>query len=104
MYQFVEKYEKNPRLTNLQILEIRKIVPKVTKCADSWRENTEKSELTKFENFFNLQDSLTIRQTCRFVEKHNRKTQAGDSRQIHNSQQNEKLYVPKVLNVHVNEI
>ena len=41
MYQFVERYEKNPRLTNLQTLEIRKIVPKVTKCADSWR-NTEK--------------------------------------------------------------
>ena len=37
MYQLVEKYETNPRLTNLQILEIRKIVPKVTKCADSWR-------------------------------------------------------------------
>ena len=43
MYQFVEKYEKYPRLTNLQILEIRKIVLKVTKCADSWR-NTKKSK------------------------------------------------------------
>ena len=50
MYQFVEKYEKNPRLTNFQILEIRKIVPKVTKCAYSWRK-TEKSEFAKFENF-----------------------------------------------------
>ena len=50
MYQFVEKYEKNPRLTNLQILEIRKTILKVTKCADSWR-NTEKSDFAKFENF-----------------------------------------------------
>ena len=60
MYQFVEKYEKNPRLTNLQILEIRKMVPKVTKCADSWR-NREKSEFAKFENSWNLQDNLKIR-------------------------------------------
>ena len=50
MYQFVEKYEKNPRLTNCQILGIRKIVPKVTKYTDS-RKNTEKSEFAKFENF-----------------------------------------------------
>ena len=50
MYQFVKKNEKNLRLTNLQILEIRKTVPKVTKCAVSWR-NTEKSEFAKFENF-----------------------------------------------------
>ena len=49
MYQFVEKYEKNPRVT-LQILEIRKIVPKVIRCADSWRD-TEKSEFAKFEIF-----------------------------------------------------
>ena len=33
--------KKKPRLKKLQILEIRKIVPKVTKCADAWR-NTEK--------------------------------------------------------------
>ena len=39
MYQFVEIYEKNPRLTNFQISEIRNIVPKDTKCADSWRNN-----------------------------------------------------------------
>ena len=50
MYQFIEKYKKKPRLTNFQILEIHKTVPKVTKCADSWR-NTEKSEFAKFENF-----------------------------------------------------
>ena len=71
MYHFVEKYEKNPRLKNLQILEIRKIVPKVTRCNDSWR-NTEKSEFAKFANFKNLQDNFTIRQMCRFVENHNR--------------------------------
>ena len=41
---------KKSALKNLQILEIRKIVLKVTKCADSWR-NTEKSEFAKFENF-----------------------------------------------------
>ena len=29
--------KKNPSLTNLHILEIRKIFPKVTKWADSWR-------------------------------------------------------------------
>ena len=50
MYQFVEKYEKNPRLTNLQILEIHKIFPKVTKCADSWR-NTEKSGFAEYAIF-----------------------------------------------------
>ena len=50
MYQFVEKYEKNPRLTNLRILKIRKIVRKVTKSADSWR-YTENFEFAKFENF-----------------------------------------------------
>ena len=50
MYQFIEKYEKNSRLTNFQILEILKKVPKVTKCADSLR-NTEESEFSKFEKF-----------------------------------------------------
>ena len=65
--KFFEKYEKNGRLTNFKILEICKILPKVTKCADSWR-NTEKSEFAKFDNFWNLQDNLTIRQMCRFVE------------------------------------
>ena len=65
-YQFVEKYEENPRFTNLQILEIRKIVPKVTKCADSWR-NTEKSEFAKFESFLNLQDNFAIRHMYRYV-------------------------------------
>ena len=90
MYQFVEEYLQNSRLTNWQIFEIRKIVRKVTKCADSWR-NTEKSEFAKFENFWNLQDNLTIRQMCRFVEKHNIKIQVGNSRHLCNSQQNEKL-------------
>ena len=59
-------------MKRFQILEIRKIVLKATKRADSWR-NTEKSEFAKLENVFNLQDNLTIRQMCRFVEKHNRK-------------------------------
>ena len=59
MHRLVEKYEKNPRLTNLQFLEIRKIVSKVTRCADSWR-NTEKSEFSKLRNFRNLQDNFTI--------------------------------------------
>ena len=48
MYRSVDKYKKNPSLLNLQIFEICKIVPKVVKCADSWR-NTEKSEFVKFE-------------------------------------------------------
>ena len=87
MYQCGEKQKK---FASLQILEIRKIVPKATKCADSWR-NTEKSEFAKLENVFNLQDNLTIRQMCRFVEKHNRKIQVGNSRHLCNSQQNEKL-------------
>ena len=73
-----------------QILEIRKIVPTVTKCVYSWR-YTEKPEFAKFENFWNLQNNHTIRQMCRFVEKHNRKIQVGDSRHLRNSQQNEKL-------------
>ena len=90
MYQFVEKYEKNSRLTNVQISEIRKIVPKVTKSAESWR-NTEKSEFAKFENFWTLQQNLTIRQMCRFVEKRNKKIEVGDFRHLRNSQQNEKL-------------
>ena len=89
MYQYFDRYEKNPRLTNLQILEIRKIVPKVIKRADSWRK-TEKSEFAKFENFWNLQDNFTIRQICRFVQKYNRKIQVGDSRHLRNSQLNEK--------------
>ena len=69
MCQFVEKYKKNSSLPNFQdlqnssknclILEIRKIVPRVTKCADSQR-NTEKSEFAKFENFWNLQHNLTM--------------------------------------------
>ena len=50
MHQFFDKYGKNSPLTNFQILEIRKIVPKITKYADSWR-NTEKPEFSKFENF-----------------------------------------------------
>ena len=84
MYQFVEKYKKNPGLTNLQILKIRKILSRVSKCADSWR-NTQKSEFGKSENFWNLQDNLTIRQMSQFVEKHNRKIQVLDSRTAQHS-------------------
>ena len=85
MYQFVKKDEKNRGLKNWQILDIRKIVPEVTKCADLWR-YTEKSDFAKIENVSNLQDNLTFRQMCRFVEKHSRKIEVGDSRHLWNSQ------------------
>ena len=69
MYQFVEKYEKNPRLPNFQIFEICKIFPKIAKCINLSR-NMKKSALDKFANSRNSQNSPKSYQMRRSVKKY----------------------------------
>ena len=62
MRRFVEKYRKIRVCENLKIFEIRKIISQFAKCADSWRNITEKSKLAIRDNFATLSRMRSYKQ------------------------------------------